>query len=104
MIEEQNQAVSIFVDLESGREALADFQALKQKMTAKKRKEAQIEFNIKYKQIFNQHIIAVPKYVVQDRRYQTLNDRLLIAPDEDYRTETGLIRNLETEKISMLCL
>lgn len=104
VIEQQNKAVSIYVDLESGKEALTAFQALQQKMTPNKRKQAQIEFDIKYKQLFNQHIIAVPKYIVNDRDYQILNDKLFIAPNEDYETTTGLIRNLEIEKISMLCL
>lgn len=99
IIEKQGNVVSVYVDLPEGREALMAFRKLKSHMSDLERKKLKQEFDAQHKRLFNQHIVAVPKYAIEgndaiDDEKNMLADRLYYAPESEYDFETGIKRNL----------
>jgi CRISPR-associated endonuclease/helicase Cas3 len=98
IIEKQGNVVSIYVDLPEGRAALTAFRKLKTYMSDLERKKLKQAFDAEHKRLFNQHIIAVPKYAIEgneaiDNEKTMLADRLYFAPESEYDYEIGLLRN-----------
>ena len=104
VIKWQSNIVSIFIDLDSAKNAKKAFMMLKNpKMGEKERKAIKQDFDINHKRSFNQHIISVPKYCIEEREFESLvekNDsvRLYLVPKEDYDIETGFKRNKKEPK------
>jgi CRISPR-associated endonuclease/helicase Cas3 len=99
IIQFQSNVVSVFVDLESGREAKEAFKKMLFLKNPKAKQKAKEAFDKDHKRDFHQHIIAVPKQFVEgilDEK-QKLIDKIWLAPQSHYDFETGFIRKTITQ-------
>lgn len=103
IIEKSHWAISVYIEkTEIAIKAKEAYKALEQGEIKKS------EFDKKYKQIFNQHIIAVPNYLEQISDLESLSDNILIVNNEllsqYYNDNTGFIRKVTEENKSKLAL
>jgi CRISPR-associated endonuclease/helicase Cas3 len=93
LLSAQKGVTSVFVDLGTDESAACRKAYLDLKAGEIKKRV----FDKQFKQIFHQHIIAIPKYYVENADLTLLDDSIYGATDVHYQETTGFIRNKKAE-------